>query len=96
MQKIFNSFVAQLFFILLFSFIYSVIGEENYNNSSHTPPGYISYLNLATTIQAGVGFSSLMPNSPLVDFILILQQMISMGLNIIIYWYFHSILKKNM
>ena len=94
MKQIFNSFMAHMFFVFLFSFLYFAIGENNYKFLGDFAPDYITYFNLAITIQAGIGFSSLVPNSQLIEILLIFQQAIAMGINIIIYWYFTKILHK--
>ncbi len=94
MKAIFNSFMAHMFFVFLFSFLYFIIGEHNYKFLSDIPPNYITYFNLALTIQAGIGFSSLVPNSQLIEILLIFQQTFAMGINIIIYWYFTKFLHK--
>ena len=92
MIEIFNSFAAHMFFVILFSFLYFIAGENNYKFLADFTPNYITYFNLALTIQAGVGFSALVPNSQLIEILLIFQQTISMGINIIIYWYFSKFL----
>lgn len=93
MKKIYNSFLAHLFFTLFFSFIYLALDDSNFKKFSDSEPNYITYLNLSTTIEAGVGISSLIPNSTILESIMILQQLTSMGLNIIIYWYFSEVVK---
>ena len=94
MIAIFNSFVAHMFFVFIFSFLYFIIGENNYKFLCDFTPNYITYFNLALTIQAGIGFSALVPNSQLIEILLIFQQAIAMGINIIIYWYFSKFLHK--
>ena len=92
MLQILNSFAAHMFFVFVFSFLYYVIGESNYSFLGTFTPNYITYFNLALTIQAGIGFSALVPNSEIVEIILICQQIIALGINIIIYWYFSKFL----
>ena len=93
MKKIYNSFLAHLFFTLFFSFVYLALDDSNFKKFSDSEPNYITYLNLSTTIEAGVGISSLIPNSTLLECIMIIQQLISMALNIVIYWYFTEVVK---
>ena len=92
MLAIINSFIAHMFFVFVFSFLYFIIGENNYKFAGDFTPDYISYFNLALTIQAGIGFSNLVPNSQLIEILLIFQQTFAMGINIIIYWYFTKFL----
>ena len=94
MKKIYNSFLAHLFFTLFFSFIYLALDNNNFKKLSDPIPNYITFLNLSTTIQAGVGVTSLIPNSNLLELVMITQQLVSMGLNIIIYWYFTEVVNK--
>lgn len=94
MLQIVNSFIAHMFFVFVFSFLYFIIGEHNYKFLGDFEPNYITYFNLAITIQAGIGFSSLVPNSQLIEILLIFQQAIAMGINIIIYWYFTKFLHR--
>jgi hypothetical protein len=95
MKKVYNSFFAHVFLTIFFSFVYLILGDDvNFKKSSDNVPNYITYLNLSTTIEAGVGVSSLIPNSNILEIVLIIQQFLSMGLNIIIYWYFTEAAKN--
>ena len=87
MRKVYNTLLAHLTIIIIFSTLYYVIGEDKYKFFSDTDreASYLTYLNLATTIQAGVGVSSVLPNSASSQILVITQQLIQIGLQAILY-----------
>lgn len=74
--------------IAIFGFIYKIMGHENFHNGRSDKITLIDYLFLATTIQSGVGFSDLYPNSDLAKLVIIIQQFIMISTNVFILYIF--------
>jgi hypothetical protein len=79
--------------IIIFGLIYLTIKNQfirdaNYSVSRDTRPELIDYLFLATTVQAGVGYSDLYPTTIFSKIILILQQFIMISTNVFLLYFF--------
>lgn len=87
MKKVVLSFLIHILLIIVFFIIYYILGESEFVNVATTKATPMTFLNLATSIQAGVGLSTLLPNTEWCQFLTGLQQFIGMGLNVFIYWW---------
>ncbi len=86
MKYVISSFLFHLVVILVFSLIYYTIDHRNFKftDSLMRHPSYVDFLSLSTTIESGVGLSTLSPNTQLSSFLLILQQFFLIGTNVLI------------
>ena len=87
MKRVILSFSLHIILISIFAIIYYAFGEKEFVSTATSKATLVTFLNLATTIQAGVGFSTLLPNTELLQFIVMVQQLIGLGLNVFIYWF---------
>jgi len=83
---IISTFVFHLFFALLFSLIYYKIGQTGFELtiSNKRAIGYMDYLSLSTSVQAGVGISNLTPKTELSSLVLTIQQFLLIAANVFI------------
>lgn len=86
MKYVISSFLFHLFMIFLFSVIYYFIEASNFkfDDTLNRSPEYIDYLSLSTTLQSGVGLSDLAPATQLSSLLIVLQQLILIGTNVLI------------
>lgn len=73
--------------IILFSFIY-VYFSKHFSKSTHEHPHRIDLIVLATTIEAGVGYSNVHPFTDLGKALLIVQQLIMISTNVFLLYIF--------
>ena len=89
---IFPSLFAQFFNIALFMLLYSVLPKGSFTvNNEVVEPKFIDVFNLSTTIQAGVGVTSLTPVTTLGKFIMALQQILMIAKNLTILYFFTTV-----
>lgn len=74
--------------ITVFCFIYNTMGDHHFHNEGGGKMTFIDYLFLATTVQAGVGFSDIFPYSELAKLLMIIQQFIMISGNVVILYIF--------
>jgi hypothetical protein len=82
-------FICVLFFGLVYlSFKKHFIRDPAYTLDNKSDPELLDCLFLATTIQAGVGYSDLYPITDLSKIIMIIQQFIMISLNVFLLYIF--------
>jgi hypothetical protein len=88
MRIVVKTLSVHLFCILLFAFFYSFFSthfnnnkEKNYNRKSKLD-SIIDFLLFSTTIQAGVGFSDILPISIYGKILMIIQQLLMISINV--------------
>lgn len=64
-----------LFCIIIFTFIYKYIGLE-LKDTEHKVESFIDYLYLSVAIQAGTGFSQVIPKNNIGRIVIIIQELI--------------------
>jgi hypothetical protein len=87
MKIVIRTFLFHVFCIILFALIYSNISED-FQNVKQNRKGFIDFLLLSTTIQAGVGMSELHPLSYYGKVIVIIQQMLMLFTHVITLYIF--------
>ena len=88
MRIVVKTLSVHLFCILFFAFFYSFFSthfnnnkEKNYNRKSKLD-SIIDFLLFSTTIQAGVGFSDILPISIYGKILMIIQQLLMISINV--------------
>jgi hypothetical protein len=95
-KHIISTFCFHVFFALLFSVIYYQVGESGFELTASSTKnkrraGFMDYLALSTSIQAGVGISNLSPNTELSSLLLTIQQFFLIAANVfVVYVLFKS------
>jgi hypothetical protein len=74
--------------ITIFAVTYQLMGDKHFHNERSDKMTLIDYLFLATTVQAGVGFSDVYPNSDLAKTIMVFQQFIMISANVMTLYFF--------
>lgn len=87
MKLVLRTFVFHILCIILFSLLYLNFSED-FCVKDNEKKGFLDFLLLSTTIQAGVGFSDLYPLSYYSKIIVISQQMIMLFTHIITLYVF--------
>ena len=88
MQRVLQTVVFHFTCIVLFTLLYFYLSDHFDKMNNETRPELIDYFFLGTTIQAGVGYTSLTPNTTLVKFIMILQQFFMLSINVFLLYMF--------
>jgi hypothetical protein len=88
MKIIFRTFVFHVLSIIIFSFIYQSFKNDYYSKKKPEELTYIDFFELSTTIQAGVGFSDLLPKTHNVKYVLCAQQLCMICTHIITLYFF--------
>lgn len=95
MKEVFASVIFNFFCIFIFFIIYLYLKDEfiinivdNKNAKSKNEIQIVDCMLYATTIQAGIGLTSIMPNTFLTKFITIIQQYIMLASYILILYFF--------
>ena len=76
--------------IFIFAVIYYIIRREmdmNEDMSKYVEPTFADTLFLATTIQAGVGYTLLTPKTSLSKYILMIQQIFMIFTNLMLFYF---------
>lgn len=76
MKLVIRAVIFSLLCVTIFSLCYKMLGPKHFRSNSTSQIDFIDYLFLATTIQAGVGYSDIYPTTDTAKTILIIQQMI--------------------
>lgn len=87
MKLVIRTFIFHILCILIFALIYSNFSEEFHVMKEHRK-GFIDFLLLSTTIQAGVGISELYPLSYNSKIVVIVQQMLMLFTHVITLYIF--------
>jgi len=100
MKIVIRTVVFHVLCILLFALLYSTFAQdfgslddelykENSNrNRRKEKRGFLDFLLLSTTIQAGVGISEFFPSSSFTKIIMIIQQMIMISTHVFTLYFF--------
>ena len=88
MKKVFQTVTFHFVCIVIFTLLYSILSSHFEKMSNEKEPELIDYLFLGTTIQAGVGYTSLTPITPLAKFIMIFQQFLMLSINVFLLYIF--------
>ena len=93
MKLVIRTVFFQFLCVLLFGLIYlsyknHFVRDKNYLVDKSNGPELIDCLFLATTVQAGVGYSDLYPTTNVSKMILILQQFVMMSTNVFLLYIF--------
>ena len=84
-----KAIVAHFTALLLFTFIYASLPEDTFEFSDRNrKPSLFDFFNMATTIQSGVGLTSLYPKSDFGIFFTTTQQLLMIVKNIFILHFF--------
>jgi hypothetical protein len=88
MKKVFQTVTFQFACIVIFTLLYFIFSSHFEKMSNEKEPELIDYFFLSTTIQAGVGLTSLTPITPLAKFIIIIQQFLMLTTNVFLLYLF--------
>jgi hypothetical protein len=100
MKIVIRTVVFHVLCILLFALLYSTfaqdfgsLDDELYKENSNSnrrkeKRGFLDFLLLSTTIQAGVGISDFFPSSSFTKIIMIIQQMIMISTHVFTLYFF--------
>ena len=89
MKIVIRTLIFHLCCILLFTYLYLHLSDHfNNSNFNSKQSTFLDYLLLSTTIQAGVGFSNLYPNTFYSKLSVIVQQFLMMMTHIITLYIF--------
>jgi hypothetical protein len=90
MKYVFRGALYNFLSILVFSLIYYSIRKEmdlNEDMSRYIEPRYPDTLFLATTVQAGVGYTLVTPKSDFAKFIIMAQQFFMIFTNLMLFYF---------
>ena len=90
MKRVFQTLVFHFTCVVMFTLTYFILSDHFDKMSNEQSPELIDYFFLGTTIQAGVGYTSLIPITPLAKFIMILQQFFMLSINVFLLYMFTS------
>lgn len=87
MKLVIRTLCFQVFCVALFTLVYIVykndfVRDPSYTRNKTTVPELLDCFFLAVTVQAGVGYSDLIPNTNISKTILIIQQFIMISANV--------------
>ena len=87
MKLVIKTVTFQVFCVLLFTLVYIAYKNDFVRDPSFTPnktpiPDLLDCFFLATTVQAGVGYSDLIPTTTISKILLIIQQFIMISANV--------------
>ena len=86
-----NSIGIHMLAILIFAIIYTILPINSFvftDAKKQGNPSLLDYLNLSTTTQAGVGITTVTPNSDIAIILSTLQQILMITKNIFIVYFF--------
>lgn len=90
MKYVFRGALYNFLCIFVFAIIYYVIRKEmdmNEDMTQYIEPSFIDTLFLATTIQAGVGYTLITPKTSLSKYILMSQQFFMIFTNLMLFYF---------
>jgi hypothetical protein len=97
MKIVIRTLLFHIFCIIVFSIIYSFFSREfgslddNYfhnENIKREKRGFLDFLLLSTTIQAGVGISEMFPSSENTKIVMIIQQLLMISTHVFTIYFF--------
>jgi len=93
MRVVIKTVAFQFLCVLLFGLVYlsfknHFVRDTNYTTDKKKDPELLDCLFLATTVQAGVGYSDLYPITDTAKIILIIQQFIMISTNVFLLYIF--------
>jgi hypothetical protein len=88
MKKVFQTIIFHFTCIVIFTLIYYIFSSHFEKMSNEKKPELIDYFFLGTTIQSGVGYTSLTPITPLAKFIMMIQQFLMLSVNVFLLYIF--------
>jgi hypothetical protein len=88
MKRVIQTLVFHFTCIVMFTLLYFFLSDHFEKMSTEKELELIDYFFLSTTIQSGVGYTSLTPITALAKFILILQQMFMLSINVFLLYMF--------
>jgi hypothetical protein len=93
MKYVIRTVIFQFMCIIIFGLIYLLfnnhfVRDPNFSIDKKSNPEFIDCLFLATTVQAGVGYSDLYPITTFSKIILIIQQFIMISTNVFLLYFF--------
>ena len=93
MKLVFRTLAFHILCIIVFSLLYLKYKDQfhidvNFTSVNKKTPELIDCIFLATTVQAGVGYSDLYPFTNLAKIILIIQQFIMISTNVFLLYIF--------
>lgn len=87
MKLVIRTFIFHLLCIIIFALLYLLFSED-LNTNEDNKKTFLDFLLLSTTIQAGVGISSLYPISYYTKIIFIIQQLMMLLTHVITLYIF--------
>jgi hypothetical protein len=87
MKIVIRTLLFHLLSIIIFTFIYFNI-NTNFTNQINNNVNIYDFFLLATTIQVGVGYSSLYPTTDISKLVIIMQQFCMLSTHIITLYFF--------
>jgi hypothetical protein len=87
-SRFITAIAIQFMLIILFSLIYYGMINDFKSSIDRQVMEYIDCLSLSTTIQAGIGFSDIMPQTSLAIFCTMIQQMLTIIVSLYIVFTF--------
>ena len=93
MRVVVKTVAFQFLCVLLFGLVYlsfknQFVRDPNYSTDKKKEPELLDCLFLATTVQAGVGYSDLYPVTHTAKIILIIQQFVMISTNVFLLYIF--------
>ena len=92
MELILAGISVHLFFILIFSLIYWIFGNQftkDITGKRLIPGEFIDYLYISLTVQASIGYQGITPFTNIGKLILIIQQFTVIMTNILVFYLVH-------
>lgn len=93
MKRVITLFIANIFFVALFMFIYYSLSHNHFTKSNNKIPNIYDYLMLATGIQSGTGITTIYPTSNISKSLVSSQLLLLIALNILVIYIFIKVEK---
>lgn len=88
MKLVIRALIFHILCIIVFAIIYTSLNEGFHIMETHDKKGFLDFILLSTTIQAGVGISDLYPLSYYSKIAVIIQQMLMLFTHVITLYIF--------
>jgi len=83
MKIVLRTLLFHLICIIIFTYLYKHVAVKfSYDKDKYDTIGFVDFLTLSTTVQAGLGFSDLYPLTHIGKIILMIQQFIVISTNV--------------
>lgn len=83
MKLVLRTLFFHLICIIIFTYLYKHVAVEfSYDKDKYDTIGFVDFLTLSTTVQAGLGFSDLYPLTHTGKIILMIQQFLVISTNV--------------